>query len=257
MPEGDSAHRAARTLHAVLAGSVLTRFELRVPRVATADLRGERVESVRAVGKHILHRIGSAVVHTHLKMEGEWHVYRTGERWRRPGFRARAVLDTATHSTIGFDLGVVELLPREREHEITDRLGPDPLGEAWDPDEAARLLGKDPRPAHVALLDQRSVAGFGNEYANELLFLRGIDPRTPMTAVDIAPLVDLGARAIRSNLVLPMRSFTGDARRGRSHWVYNRTGRPCRRCATPIEEIALGAQPDAQRRVFWCPACQW
>lgn len=256
MPEGDSAHRAARALHAALADDVLTRFDLRVPRVATADLRGERVESVRAVGKHILHRIGSTVLHTHLKMEGEWHVHRLGERWRRPGFRARAILDTATRSTVGFDLGIVELLPREREHEITDRLGPDPLGDAWDPDEAVRRLGADPRPAHVALLDQGNVAGFGNEYANELLFLRGIDPRTPMTAVDVAPLVDLGARAIRSNLDRRVRTFTGDTRRGQGRWIHDRGGRPCRRCGTLIEEIALGARPDAQRRVFWCPACQ-
>lgn len=256
MPEGDTAHRAARLLHAALAGRAITRFELRVPRHATADLTGERVDEVRAFGKHILHRIGEHTLHTHLKMEGAWDVYSAGERWRKPSFRARAIVDAEEWSTVGFDLGIVELLPREREHEVIDRLGPDPLGDAWDPGEAIRRLAADPRPAHVALLDQRNVAGFGNEYGNELLFLRGVDPRTPMTDVDVAALVELGARAIRRGVEMPVRSFTGDTRRGRGNWVYNRAGLPCRRCGATIREGALGASPSNGRRVFWCPRCQ-
>lgn len=256
MPEGDTAHRTARRLHEVLAGHVLTRFDLRVPSAATADLSGETVEGVRAVGKHLLHRIGAHTLHTHLKMEGEWHVQAPGDRWRRPAHQARAVLDTAEWSTVGFDLGIVELLPREREDDAIAHLGPDPLGPSWDAAEAARRLHADDRPAHVALLDQRNVAGFGNEYANELLFLRAADPRTPMPELDARALVDLGARAIRSNLSRPVRTFTGDTRRGRDHWVYGRTGLPCRRCGTLIRETSLGAEPGRERRVFWCPRCQ-
>ncbi|WP_221583662.1 DNA-formamidopyrimidine glycosylase family protein [Microbacterium sp. G2-8] len=256
MPEGDTAHRAARRLHEVLAGEMLTRFDLRVPQAATADLTGVPVESVRAVGKHLLHRVGPYTLHTHLKMEGEWHTYRAGSSWRRPAFQARAVLDTAAWSTVGFDLGIVELIPTTREQQVIGHLGPDPLGPAWDADEAARRLAGDRRPAHVSLLDQRNVAGFGNEYANEILFLRGISPRTPMADVDVAALLALGARAIRSNLARPVRTFTGDTRRGRDHWVYGRAGLPCRRCGALIVEDALGAEPGAERRVFSCPRCQ-
>lgn len=256
MPEGDTAHRTARRLHEVLAGEPLTRFDLRVPRAATADLTGQRIESVRAVGKHILHRIGTDTLHTHLKMEGEWHTYRAGSAWKRPAFQARAVLDTASWSTVGFDLGVVELLPTAREHDVIGHLGPDPLGPAWDADAAVRRLARDTRPAHVALLDQRSVAGFGNEYAAEILFLCGVSPLTPMADVDIPPLVALGVRAIRSNLARPVRTFTGDTRRGRDHWVYGRAGLPCRRCGAIIVEHAIGAHPGEERRAFSCPRCQ-
>jgi len=249
MPEGDTAHRTARRLNEVLAGRVLARFELRVPRAATADLAGETVRDVRAVGKHILHRIGDLTLHTHLKMEGEWHVYAPSERWRRPGFQARAIVSTADHQTVGFDLGIVELLRDERD--AIAHLGPDPLG-AWDADEAVRRLERDTRPAHVALLDQTNVAGFGNIYGNELLFLRGLDPRDPLR--DIREIVDLGARALRSNVDRPVRTFTGV--RGQDTWVYGRAGLPCRRCGTVVRETALGPDPTRQRRVFWCPTCQ-
>ncbi|WP_156759045.1 DNA-formamidopyrimidine glycosylase family protein [Microbacterium karelineae] len=256
MPEGDTVHRTARRLHEVLAGEILTRFDLRVPHAATADLTGERVESVRAVGKHLLHRIADVTLHTHLAMEGEWHTYRVDDRWRRPTFQARAILDASGWTTVGFDLAVVELLPREREAGVIAHLGPDPLGPEWSEDEAVRRLALDTRPAHIALLDQRNVAGFGNEYANELLYLRGIAPRTPMVDVAVAPLVALGVRAIRSNLARAVRTFTGDTRRGHDHWVYGRAGLPCRRCGALIEEDALGAKPGEERRVFRCPRCQ-
>ncbi|MBP2436557.1 Fpg/Nei family DNA glycosylase [Microbacterium amylolyticum] len=256
MPEGDTAHRTARRLHEVLAGDVVTRFQLRVPHAATADLAGHTAESVRAVGKHILHRIGEWTLHTHLRMEGQWHAYRPGDAWKRPAFQARAIVDTERWNTVGFDLGIVDLVPREREHEITDPLGPDPLSDTWDAGAARRRLTRDHRAAHVALLDQSNVAGFGNEYVNELLFLRAVDPQTPMSDVDIAPLLDLGVRAMRRNVLLPVRNFTGDARRGKDHWVYGRTGKPCRRCGTVIRETTLGARPETGRRVFWCPTCQ-
>ena len=92
MPEGDTVFRTARRLDAALAGHEVTRFELRVPQVATADLRGETVHGVASRGKHLLHRIGEWTLHSHLKMEGEWHVYRPGEKWRQPSFKARAIV---------------------------------------------------------------------------------------------------------------------------------------------------------------------
>lgn len=256
MPEGDTVFRAARRLHQALAGRPVVRFDLRVPQAATVDLTGETVHAVVPRGKHLLHRIGSWTLHSHLKMEGEWHVYPRGGRWRKPGFKARAVVGNTEWDTVGFDLADIAVVPTEREGELVDHLGPDPLSDAWDPNEAARRLGADPRAVHVALLDQRNVAGFGNEYANEILFVRGILPTRPATEVDAAALLDVGARMIHANRDRSGRTFTGDARPGRSTWVYRREGRPCRRCGTPIRGGDLGADPTRERIIFWCPVCQ-
>lgn len=256
MPEGDTVFRAAHRLDQALAGSTLTRFELRVPQLATADLTGEPVHAVVPRGKHLLARIGGFTLHSHLKMEGEWQLVRPGERWHTPAFRARAILTTARWQAVGFDLAELALVPTERESELVGYLGPDPLGERWDATEAAARVGRDPRPIHVALLDQRNLAGLGNEYVNELLFVRGIHPETPGTEVDAAALVETGARMLRLGVDTPVRTFTGDNRRGQRTWVYRRERQACRRCGTPIRVSSLGADPTRQRSVYWCPRCQ-
>jgi len=256
VPEGDTVHRTAERLNDALAGSEVTRFDLRVPQLATADLRGMPVHAVVARGKHLLHRIGDWTLHSHLKMEGEWRVYGRGERWRRPAFQARAIVGTDRWEAVGFDLADIDLVPTREEGRLVDYLGPDPLGPDWDPGEAARRVGADSRGAHVALLDQRNVAGFGNVYANEMLFVRGILPTKPATEVDAAALIDLGARMIRANAHRAARTFTGEDRPGRRFWVYGREGKPCRRCGTTIREGSIGAAPTSERNVFWCPTCQ-
>ena len=142
------------------------------------------------------------------------------------------------------------------ERELVAHLGPDPLSDNWDPAEAARNLAADPRPIHVSLLDQRNVAGFGNEYANELCFLLGADPTTPATDVDARAFVDLGAELIRANLDRGERTTTGNVRPGERLHVYGRAGRPCPRCGTLVRRTALGARAGEDRVVFWCPNCQ-
>lgn len=256
MPEGDTAHRAAGALHDALAGKTVTRFELRVPGSATADLRGEVVHDVVARGKHILERIGEWTLHSHMKMEGRWDVYPRGARWRRPSHTARALVGSAGLDTVGFDLAGVELVPTSDERRIVGHLGPDPLSPDWDLAEAARRIAGDVRPVHVAVLDQRNVAGFGNVYANEMLFVRGIAPARPAAEVEAPTLLDVGARMMRANLHRPERTFTGDTRPGRRTWVYGREGRPCHRCGTVIRTATLGASPTSGRNVFWCPRCQ-
>jgi endonuclease VIII len=256
MPEGDTVFRAARRLDDALAGRVVTRFELRVPRAATVDLTGETVHDVIARGKHLLMRIGPATVHSHLKMEGEWHVYRRGERWRQQAFKARAIVGTDANEAVGFDLAEVKVVPTAEEESLVGYLGPDLLGPGWDAAEAERRLGADARAAHVALLDQRNLAGLGNEYVNELLFVRGILPSRPLAAADLAGVVATGAAMIRANRDRSGRTFTGDTRPGRTDWVYRREHRPCRRCGTLIEGGTLGADPTQERIVFWCPRCQ-
>ncbi|WP_022877675.1 DNA-formamidopyrimidine glycosylase family protein [Microbacterium sp. B19] len=256
MPEGDTVHRAAAKLSAALAGREVTRFDIRVPGSATADLRGETVHEVVARGKHLLERIGAYTLHSHLKMEGRWDVYRPGERWRRPAFKARAIVGVTGADTVGFDLAMVEVLPTADEDRVVGHLGPDLLGPDWNEAEAVRRVSADTRAAHVALLDQRNVAGFGNVYANELLFVRGIAPTTPANEIDVAATIALGYRMIHANLPRAERTFTGDNRPGRRMWVYGREGAPCRRCGTPIRATTLGASATTERNVFWCPTCQ-
>lgn len=256
MPEGDTVFRTARRLHEALAGEEVTRFDIRVPRHATADLTGEFVHEVVPRGKHLLMRIGAFTLHSHLKMEGRWLVFRRGEPWRTPAHQARAIVGTSRVDAVGFEIAMVDLVPTEAEDRLVGHLGPDLLGPDWDPVEAARRLHADARPVHVALLDQRNLAGLGNEYVNELLFVRGILPTRPATDVDAAGLVDTAARMILANRDRAGRTFTGDTRRGRQTWVYDRDRQSCRRCGTLIRRTELGATDTSERNVFWCPRCQ-
>ncbi|MFK4730049.1 DNA-formamidopyrimidine glycosylase family protein [Agromyces mediolanus] len=264
MPEGDTVYRAAARLREALAGRVLTRSDFRVPRFATADLRGETVEEVVSRGKHLLVRTAAWSIRTHLKMEGEWRVYAPGQPWGKPAQLARLVLANAESVAVGFELGEVELLPRDAEDAALERLGPDLLGPDWDPVEAtARLSARAEQPVAVALLDQRVLAGLGNVYVNELCFLRGIRPDRPVAdAGDPARIVDLAHRLITANRERVARVTTGVDRRGARLWVYGRAGAPCRRCGTLVERGELGrgrtdSVTDPQERVvFFCPHCQ-
>ena len=258
MPEGDTVYRTARALSDMLTGRVLDRCDIRVPAYATVDLTGVRVESVISVGKHLLHRVGEFTIHSHLKMEGSWDIYRTGAPWRSPAYQARAILGVPGVVTVGFRLGELEVVPREREDEIVGYLGPDILGPSWDPELAVGNLGAGPdRPIGLALLDQRVIAGLGNVYRNELCFLRGVLPTRPVgTVTDLAALVDLAHRLILTNRDRVERVTTGDLRRGRRTWVNGREHQPCLRCGTPIRQGALGDTELTERQTFYCPVCQ-
>jgi len=258
VPEGDTVWLSAHNLNAALAGEVLTGFDLRVPKYATADLSGERVDEVVSRGKHLLMRIGDHTLHSHLKMEGSWHLYRPETPWRRPAFEARAVLATEPWQAVGFALGTTELVARDEEDSVVGHLGPDLLGADWDAAEAERRLLTEPQvPIFVAVQQQRNLAGIGNEYANELCFLRGLAPTRPVGEVeDLAGTVALAHRMLRANRQRSIRSTTGDLRPGRTSWVYGRGALPCRRCGTPILRGRLGPTPLIQRDVYWCPRCQ-
>lgn len=256
MPEGDTVFRAAQRLHAALAGQEITRFDIRVPGSATADLTGHIVQEVVPRGKHLLLRAGGQSLHSHLKMEGEWVVLRPGASWPRQAFRARAIVAVARAEAVGFDLAMVEVLPTREEDRVVGHLGPDLLGPDWDAAEAGRRLAADTRAAHVAILDQRNLAGLGNVYANELLFVRGVDPARPLRSEEVPGLIDTAARMILANRDRSPRTFTGDARPGRNTWVYGRDGKPCRRCRTLVRRGELGADPTAERIVYFCPHCQ-
>ncbi len=258
MPEGDTVWRTARLLHDALAGRPLTGSDIRVPQWATLDLTGVTVDDAVSRGKHLFVRAGDASLHTHLKMEGVWHVYPPGGRWRRPAHMARVVLENADHQAVGFSLGLVEVLDRAAEDDAMAWLGPDLLGHDWSLDEAVRRVTADPaRPVFLALHDQRNLAGFGNEYVNELCFLHGLLPTRPVGEVgDIGHVIERGRRLITINCERVVRTFTDSTRGGDEHWVFGRDRRPCRRCGTTVERGELGDDPIRQRNTFWCPRCQ-
>jgi endonuclease-8 len=260
VPEGDAVWRTARRLHQGLSGRTLARTEFRVPAIATADLSGGTVAETVSRGKHLLTRIDhdqAWTLHTHLKMEGSWRVYATGERWGKPGHHARVVLDAGDRVGVGFQLGVVELVLREHEGQVVGHLGPDLLGPDWDEQEAVRRLTADPeRPLGEALLDQRNLAGIGTIYRTELCFLTGYDPRSPVGVVaDPLRMVRLARSMLDQNRQLPQICTTGDMRRGRNLWVYGRPGERCLRCGTLIAYAELG-EPGRARAAYWCPSCQ-
>jgi endonuclease-8 len=272
VPEGDTVWLTARRLHEALAGRQLTVSDFRVPRWAEVDLRGQVVDEAVSRGKHLLIRVGAVTVHSHLKMEGSWHVYRLGSTWRSPAFQARVVLSNAERQAVGFRLGRLELLARDDEDSAVGHLGPDLLGPDWSAEEAlSRLSARPDIPIGEALLDQRNLAGIGNMYKAEVCFLFGVHPLTPVGDVGRLPeLVDRARQLLDVNKSRAQQSTTGDLRRGREMWVYGRRGLPCRRCGARIRREMFASVADQERREtpgrrpdqdqaresFWCPSCQ-
>jgi endonuclease VIII len=255
-------YRLARRLDGALAGRVVARGQLRVPAHATAELAGRTVLGHGTHGKHLLTQLsGGLTLHTHLRMSGSWTVVRAGRTLpRRVWPSVRVVLAVADGPTAyGVDLPVVDLVRTADESRVVGYLGPDPLRADWSAAEAvARLAEAGGRGLAEALLDQRLIAGLGNLWANELCFLRGHSPWTPVGEVDVAALVELAARALRRSAFFPdaYQVTTGDPRRDHRHWVVGRAGRPCLRCGTRIRVVAEGAAGPRSRRTWWCPVCQ-
>lgn len=254
MPEGDTVYRTANKLREALQGKTLTRCDVRVPRYAAVDLSGEVVDEVLSRGKHLFIRVGMASIHSHLKMDGAWLV--GGQIRRVPAYKVRILLATADQRAAGVDLGVLEVLERDRDHEAVDHLGPDLLGD-WDLDTAAANLTADPaRPVSQALLDQRVMAGVGNVYANELCFLFGLRPSAPVSRIkDPRRMADRAQKMLWQNRNRVNRTTTGDTRPGNDLWIYGRVGRPCRRCGTRVESDRDHVT-GTDRISFWCPTCQ-
>jgi endonuclease VIII len=253
MPEGDTLVRTADGLRPFLLGQRVTAASARAPGPQAERLVGATVTAVEAAGKNLLIRFDNGLeVRTHLRMHGSWHRYRPGERWRRPPSRARLVIEVPGSVAVCFDAPTVELFEQRAEplHPSLARLGPDVLREPFDTGEAVRRL-RDPMRAgasiSTALLDQRALAGIGNEYRNQLLWEAAISPRRLTRDVDETTLRRLVERA---RALLREGAATG--RRPRD--VYRRAGRPCPRCGTTVrvehQDVGLS------RLTFWCPRCQ-
>jgi endonuclease VIII len=276
MPEGDTLFRTAAGLRPHLVGRTITAARARVPGPRVERVVGATVTAVEAQGKNLLVRLDNGLeLRTHLGMHGSWHRYRPGEPWRRPAGRAVLVLEVEGAVAVCFDAPVVELLETRAEplHAPLAGLGPDATADAFDRAEALRRL-RDPRRAGLtvaeALLDQRALAGVGNVYKSEVLFIERVDPFAPVGDLDDAALERLVDRArvlLLANRGTATRITTGLAGgaaatvldpaaprpRGGRLWVYGRAGRPCRRCGTVIRARRHGELP---RTTYWCPGCQ-
>lgn len=274
MPEGDTIFRAAAALHRALAGRMVSRFEAGFAHLARvhedAPLTGRQVERCEPAGKHLLIRFsGDLILRTHMRLSGSWHLYRPGEAWQRPTRDMRVRIDTDAWVAVAFRVPVAEFLhahdlPRNR---ALAALGPDLLSPEFDRAVALRRLASaGTRSVAEALLDQRVVAGIGNVFKNEILFLCGIHPDRDVTVLtddERAAVVDTAVPLMRANTgpgaggeivtYRGLRRATRQARGEENLWVYGRAGRPCRRCGTPIVSAKRGL--DA-RATYWCPRCQ-
>lgn len=268
MPEGDTVWNTAHVLQRALAGDRLIGADFRVPQLATTNLAGWTVRESTSRGKHLLLRLAAPrtdhgddhsdgerwTLHSHLRMDGSWRAYPPGGRWSaHPAHLIRAVLRGPRAVAVGYHLHDLALVPTTAEHRLVGHLGPDLLGPDWDPVEAVQRLTAGPEVTiGAALLDQRSLAGVGNLYKCEVLFLRGVSPWTPVRAVpDLIGLVALAQRLLAANRGRWTQSTTGSRHRGQSTYVYGRRAQPCRRCGTTIRR-----QEQGERVTYWCPTCQ-
>jgi len=267
MPEGDTIHRAARTLHAALAGQRIERFESVFPHLTRVDaerpIAGRCVERVEARGKHLLMWIdGDLVLRTHMRMHGSWHVYRPGERWQRPRHELRILIETLPYVAVAFTVPVAEFVAAKSLDRVgpVAELGPDLLSNSFDAAEAcARLAARPDMEIADALLDQRVLAGIGNVFKSEVLFAARVNPFTLVRALpaeQLTRLVAIAARQMQANVgdsAPAGRRTTNRLDPSARLWVYGRRGLPCRRCGAPIQRARQGT--DA-RATYWCARCQ-
>src|SRR4051794_18960250 len=209
-------------MHVALSGRVLTTSDFRVPQLSTADLRGQRVLEATSRGKHMLIRIeGGLTLHTHFRMDGTWRLFPAGRPWSGgPDWQVRAVLANDEWQAVGYRLPVIDLIDTADESQLVGHLGPDLLGAGWNAGQPAesvrRLLLQPQRSIAEALLDQRNLAGIGNLYKAETLFLRGVHPWAPVgTVADLDAVVGLAHRLLLANRDRWDQVTTGDSRRGR------------------------------------------
>ena len=271
MPEGDTLARIAVALRPYLAGRVVTGARARLPGPQVSLIVGQKIDAVDAAGKNLLIKFdGGLELRTHLGLHGSWHRYRPGETWRRPPSRAALVIEVPGAVAVCFDAPVVELFERRAEvvHPTISMLGPDLLDDKFDLDEAVRRLQDKSRAETEigeAILDQRAVAGVGNVYKSEVLFIEKVNPFEKVGKLDTATL----GRILTTARALLQANARSDAPAGRTTtvdpktgkklapsrlWVYDRAGRPCHRCGTIIRSDSQGA--ELPRVTYWCASVE-
>lgn len=278
MPEGDTIFRTARALERALGGKVVIGFETGFAKLARVNddtpLLGRVVERVESRGKWcLIYFSGDLILVTHMLMNGSWHLYRTGERWRMGRSRMRVVIRTADWEAVGFNIPVAEFHTArslERYSQIP-KLGPDILSERFTVEIGLERLLKhsvDAPDAEIGsvLLNQQVLAGLGNVYKSEVAFAAKVNPFRPMRTVsmqEMQVMVEFAQRYMQLNVVDGkgdgIVTYAGNRRTRHSSnreerlWVYGRQGQECRRCGTAIMMRKQGGQV---RSTYWCPECQ-
>lgn len=251
MAEGDTILRAARRLDAALTGQTVAASAPN-PRGRAAGidrLDGHRLERVSAHGKNLLLHFGDLVLHSHMGMNGSWHTYPRGARWRKPRRSAWAVLAGERAEAVQFGGPTLRLIPAARlpRDPQLARLGPDILAPEPDLDAIVAGLRADPaRTLGDALLDQNLVAGIGNIFKSEGCFAARVDPWRP--------LGELGDQQLRAVLLAAREQMLAAVESGGRHtYAVYRARRPCPNCGG---RVAARGQGDANRTTYWCPRCQ-
>ncbi|MET0144610.1 MAG: DNA-formamidopyrimidine glycosylase family protein [Ilumatobacteraceae bacterium] len=261
MPEGHTLHRLARAQRAQFAGR---RIAVTSPqgRFAGAELvDGRLLDDVTAHGKHLFAAFGDRIVHVHLGLFGTYTAGEGDPPEPRGAIRMRWTAETGWTDLRGPT--ACDVLSPSEVDAIMGRLGPDPLRAGADGTRAYDRVGRSRAPIAGLLMDQAVLAGVGNVYRAEVLFRHRVDPYLPGRLLESsrwseiwADLVVLMRGGLRSGRIVTTERAdrtrrSGPARRDDAHYVYRRTGLPCRICATPIVMREL-----AGRKLYWCPRCQ-
>jgi len=234
-------------------------------------IAGQLVEQVESRGKWLLIRFSSGgTLATHMLMNGNWHIYRPGERWQQPRVNMRIVLENSEYVTVGFRVPVAKML-RAHELERAIRIPPqtiDVLSEKFDAEEVARrVAAHGTEEIADVLLHQEVMAGVGNEFKSEICFVNGLNPfrkTGSLTRDEATKTIASAQMLLRANVLEDsgdgIVTYEGRKRRtthesdpGESLWVYNRKGKPCRRCG---ELIRSRMQGQGVRVTYWYPRCQ-
>jgi endonuclease-8 len=268
MPEGDTLYQAAARLHAALAGQRITRFASPLPELKERAVEGHVVTRVRAHGKYLLLELddGRALL-SFLRMQGRWRVdakrqlsatqlARAAREPRWDDELVSLIIETESSLAVLERAASAELAPLvELERQLAS-LGPDLLSEDFDLEEARRRLrSRGELSIAEALALQSLVAGIGNVYKSEILFLEKVSPFVSVSTLDDATLERLLRRArelMRRNRKGPRRTTFGTFA-SCAHYVYERSGQHCLKCDAKIRMLRQGA---LQRSTYFCPECQ-
>ena len=278
MPEGDTIYRSARALERAIGGKLCTGFETGLAPLARvnddAPIAGRTVERVEAQGKWLLiHFSGDLILVTHMLMSGSWHLYRTGERWRMPQSRMRAVIRTADWQAVAFNVPIAEFHTARSLARYTQipKLGVDVLSDEYTIETGVSKLkayGAQYPSAEIAvvLLNQRVLAGLGNVYKSEVAFAAGVNPFRAMSTIkdrEFEVMAEMAQKWMKVNVLdgakdgittySGNRRTTGNSNRDDRLWVYGRQGQECRRCGAVVQ---MRKQGEQARSTYWCPGCQ-
>lgn len=268
MPEGDTLFMAARKVGAVLTGRAVTRFESPMPELKERDVEGHVVKEVRSQGKYLIVEFddGRALL-SHLRMQGSW--FASEKAAMRAGLLAKTardvrwddedttlIIETETSVAVLSRAAVAVLAPLAEVERRVGSLGPDLLSSDYDPTEAFRRLREHSEMTIAeALMLQSIVAGIGNVYKSEILFIEKVSPFVSVGSLDDATLERLLKRAkdlMRRNLKGPRRTTFGSFA-GTPFFVYERSGQHCLKCDTKVRMLRQG---NLQRSTYFCPECQ-